>query len=58
VTERGTRYPFRRRENGMWGITIFTAELEAESVRAVRDLERVKKSAEDYRRARGLSPQE
>jgi hypothetical protein len=52
VTQRGTRYPFRKRENGIWGITIFTAELVNESVRAVRDLEQIKKSAEDYRRAR------
>ena len=27
VTARGTRYPFRRRDNGIWGLTIFTAEL-------------------------------
>ena len=25
VTARGTRYPFRRRDNGIWGLTIFTA---------------------------------
>jgi hypothetical protein len=30
VTARGTRYPFRRRENGIWGLTVFTAELEAD----------------------------
>jgi hypothetical protein len=51
ITQRGTRYPFRRRDNGIWGLTIFTAELVSESVRAVRDLEAIKKSAEDYRRA-------
>jgi len=38
VTARGTRYAFRRRENGMWGLTLFTADLVAESERASRDL--------------------
>src|SRR5713101_4566576 len=28
-TARGTRYAFRRRDNGIWGLTIFTAELVA-----------------------------
>ena len=27
VTARGTRYPFRKRDNGIWGLTIFTADL-------------------------------
>ena len=53
VTARGTRYPFRRRENGIWGLTIFTAELQAEAERASRDLEVVERSAEDYDRAAG-----
>ena len=26
-TVHGTRYPFRRRENGIWGLTLFTATL-------------------------------
>lgn len=52
VTARGTRYPFRRRENGMWGLTIFTAELLAEAERAARDLAVVQAAAEDYARAR------
>ena len=26
-TARGTRYAFRRRENGIWGLTLFTAPL-------------------------------
>ena len=34
---RGTRYGFRRRENGIWGLTLFTAELAAEAERAARD---------------------
>jgi hypothetical protein len=50
-TARGTRYPFRRRENGIWGLTIFTAELLAESEKAARDLEMVKRAADDYERA-------
>jgi hypothetical protein len=51
VTARGTRYPFRLRENGIWGLTIFTAELVAESERAARDLAVVEKTAADYERA-------
>lgn len=50
-TARGTRYPFRRRENGIWGLTMFTAELMAESEKAARDLEMVKRAADDYERA-------
>jgi hypothetical protein len=52
VTARGTRYPFRRRDNGVWGLTIFTAELEAEAERASRDLDVVGKAAADYGRAK------
>ncbi len=52
VTARGTRYPFRRRENGIWGLTIFTAELQAEAERASRDLEVVERAAEDYERGK------
>ena len=51
VTGRGTRYPFRRRENGIWGLTIFTAELAAEAERATRDLDVVEHAASDYDRA-------
>ena len=50
VTSRGTRYPFRLRDNGVWGLTIFTAELGAEAERAARDLDVVKGAAEDYDR--------
>ena len=50
VTARGTRYPFRRRENGIWGLTLFTAELLAEAERAARDAEVVQKAAADYER--------
>jgi hypothetical protein len=50
-TVKGTRYPFRRRENGMWGLTLFTAELSQEARRAARDAALVKKAASDYERA-------
>jgi hypothetical protein len=52
VTGRGTRYPFRRRENGIWGLTVFTAELTAEAEKASRDLEVVERSASDYAASR------
>ena len=52
VTARGTRYPFRRRDNGIWGLTLFTAQLLAESERAARDLASVSASADDYERAK------
>jgi len=49
VTARGTRYAFRRRpENGIWGLTLFTASLAAEAERAARDLSIVEKAASDY----------
>ena len=54
-TARGTRYAFRRRENGIWGLTTFTAELMAEADKAARDYEMVTKSARDYERARAAS---
>jgi hypothetical protein len=52
VTARGTRYPFRRRDNGIWGLTIFTADLVAMAEKASRDLEVVDAAADDYDRAR------
>ncbi len=51
-TARGTRYGFRRRPNGIWGLTLFTAELLAEAERAARDAEVVDKAAGDYEHAR------
>lgn len=51
-TARGTRYAFRRRDNGIWGLTMFTAELVAESERAARDWEVVEKAAADYDRGK------
>ncbi len=51
TTARGTRYPLRKRDNGIWGLTLFTAELLAEKERLARDAESVKRAAEDYQRA-------
>ena len=52
VTARGTRYPFRRRpENGIWGLTLFTARLVADAEKAARDLAIVEAAAADYQRA-------
>ena len=52
-TARGTRYPFRiRPENGIWGLTLFTAELVAEAERAARDHRMIEQAAADYDRAR------
>ena len=52
VTVRGTRYSFRRRDNGIWGLTMFTAEMMAEKERAARDLAIVEAAADDYLRAK------
>jgi hypothetical protein len=52
ITVRGTRWPFRKRDNGIWGITIFTAELLAEAEKATRDLTVVEAAAADYDRLR------
>lgn len=49
-TARGTRYALRRRANGMWGLTMFTAALVAEAERAARDWDVVQRSALDYER--------
>jgi hypothetical protein len=53
VTVRGTRWPFRKRDNGIWGLTVFTAELLAEAEKATRDLAVVESSAADYDRLEG-----
>ena len=52
VTAQGTRWPFRRRDNGIWGLTIFTAELVADAEKATRDLAVVEAAAADYERLR------
>lgn len=55
-TTRGTRYPFRKRENGIWGITLFTAELLAAAERATRDLAMVNAAGDDYDRHLQTTP--
>jgi hypothetical protein len=53
-TARGTRYAFRRRPNGIWGMTAFTPLLLEEAERAARDHALVERAAGDY--ARQASP--
>lgn len=48
ITARGSRYSFKKRDNGIWGLTMFTAELVAEAERASRDLDVVTRAADDY----------
>jgi len=55
VTARGTRYAFRRRDNGIWGMTLFTAHLRAAAERAARDFAVVEQAARDHERARAAS---
>jgi len=55
-TAHGTRYPFRRRENGIWGLTLFTPVLDAEAERAARDFSVIDKAAADYARAPSAAP--
>jgi hypothetical protein len=51
-TARGTRYPLRiRPENGIYGLTLFTADLVAEAERAARDYGIIERAAADYERA-------
>ncbi|MBK7584299.1 MAG: hypothetical protein IPI67_29360 [Myxococcales bacterium] len=52
-TTKGTRYPFRRRDNGIWGLTLFTAVLSAEAEKAARDAALIERNADDYRRVKG-----
>lgn len=51
-TVRGTRYPFRQAENGIWGLTWFTAELVSQKEKAARDHAFIEKAAADYDRAK------
>lgn len=54
VTVRGTRYAFRRRPGGIWGMTAFSAALEAEAERAARDSEMIEAAAADYEKVRAV----
>ena len=47
----GTRYPFRRGEDGIWGLTLFTARLVADAEKAARDHAMIEAAASDYRAA-------
>jgi hypothetical protein len=49
-TVRGTRYAFRLRENGMWGLTSFTARLVADAEKVARDYSVIDAAAADYER--------
>jgi hypothetical protein len=51
-TVNGTRYPLRLRENGIWGLTLFTATLVAEANKAARDYSMIEEAAADYERAK------
>jgi hypothetical protein len=53
TTARGTRYPFRRRPNGIWGLTLFTAELGEEAKRLARHTAAVESHSSDFQRASG-----
>jgi hypothetical protein len=51
-TVRGTRYPFRRRDNGIWGLTLFTARLVSDAEKAARDHAMIQAAAQDFRAGR------
>lgn len=55
-TTKGTRYAFRERPNGIYGLTAFTPALTEEAARAARDLELVKQAAADYQRSEKRTP--
>jgi hypothetical protein len=55
-TAHGTRYPFRRRDNGIWGMTQFTPILDGEAERAARDFSVIERAAADYARAPTPAP--
>lgn len=52
-TVRGSRYAFRRRDNGRWGLTTFTARLVADAEKSARDYSVIEAAAADYERASG-----
>ncbi|PIE05950.1 MAG: hypothetical protein CSA75_02080 [Sorangium cellulosum] len=47
-TVRGTRYPFREANDGLWGLTLFTAELMTDKLKAVHDFDLIARAADDY----------
>lgn len=48
VTALGTRYPMRRRAVGLYGLTMFTAELADGAEKATRDRARIEEAARDF----------
>jgi hypothetical protein len=48
LTVRGTRYAFRRRDNGMWGLTLFTSQLSYDAEKAARDYSIIEAAAKDF----------
>lgn len=55
-TVRGTRYAFRLRDNGMWGLTLFTARLVADAEKVARDYSVIDAAASDYERVLKAKP--
>jgi len=54
-TAHGTRYEFKKRSDGLWGLTLFTEDLVHDRDRAERDLEMIRRAAADYDRVRERS---
>lgn len=48
VTARGSRYPLKRRTVGIYGLTMFTAELADGAEKATRDRTRIEEAAGDF----------
>jgi hypothetical protein len=55
VTVQGTRYAFRRRPGGIFGMTAFTPFLRDEAERVARDHQLIEAAARDYEAARQRS---
>lgn len=53
VTARGSRYAMRRRTVGIYGLTMFTAELVDGAEKATRDRARIEEAARDFAAAPG-----
>lgn len=55
-TVKGSRYAFRLRPGGIWGLTAFTPVLVEEAEKAARDFKQIEKAAADYQRAASHVP--
>jgi len=53
VTARGSRYAMKRRTVGIYGLTMFTAELVDAAEKATRDRARIEEAARDFSAAPG-----